>query len=100
MNLQEKILIQLKTVLDPELNLNVVDLGLIYEVATSDANDVRVKMTLTTPGCPLHDSITGGVKSAIMEIPEVNDVDVQVVWEPAWTPQRITPDGRRVLGYQ
>lgn len=100
MSLQEKIITQLKSVLDPELNLNVVDLGLIYGVDISENNDVNITMTLTTPGCPLHDSISGGVKSAVTNIPEVNSVQVQVVWQPAWSPTRISPEGKRVLGFQ
>jgi metal-sulfur cluster biosynthetic enzyme len=68
MNLKEKVIEALKSVYDPELNINVVDLGLIYNVEIKEENDVDVKMTLTTPGCPLHDSITTGVRYAVQGI--------------------------------
>lgn len=94
----EKIKTNLKTVYDPELNINVVDLGLIYEIKLGDHRDVTITMTLTTPGCPLHDSIVGGVKHSVQQLKEIDHVDVQVVWEPAWSPERMTPDGMRALG--
>jgi metal-sulfur cluster biosynthetic enzyme len=98
MALQEKIIEALKSVYDPELSINVVDLGLIYNVEISEGNDVNVTMTLTTPGCPLHNSITSGVRYCVEGIEEVNKVDVNLVWEPAWSPDKMTDDGRRALG--
>lgn len=98
MTLQEKVYSQLKFVLDPELNINVVDLGLIYDVEISDNQNVNIKMTLTTPGCPLHDSIVSGVQSAVANIEGVNSVYAEVVWEPAWTPERISSEGKKMLG--
>lgn len=98
MNLQEKVLEELKSVYDPELGINVVDLGLIYNVEILENNDVTVTMTLTTPGCPLHNSITSGVRYCAEGIEEVRNVEVNLVWEPAWTPDKMTADGRRALG--
>lgn len=98
MNLKEKVLEQLKSVYDPELNINVVDLGLIYNVEVSNAADVSITMTLTTPGCPLHDSITSGVRYSIQGIEETKNVEVNLVWEPAWSPDKMTPEGLRLLG--
>lgn len=104
MNLQEqvelveKIRTNLKRVYDPELNINVVDLGLIYDVSLMDEKSAAITMTLTTPGCPLHDSIVGGVKYCVQEMEEIENVDVQLVWEPAWTPEKMTEDGQRALG--
>lgn len=98
MNLKEKVLDALRTVYDPELNINVVDLGLIYNVEVSEAADVNVTMTLTTPGCPLHDSITTGVRYAVRGIEETRNVDVNLVWEPEWSPEKMTAEGLRLLG--
>lgn len=104
MNLQEQVQLvdrirtNLKRVLDPELNINVVDLGLIYDISLIDERTVAITMTLTTPGCPLHDSIVGGVKYCIHEMEEIDHVDVQLVWEPAWTPEKMTEDGKRAIG--
>ena len=97
MELLEKIKNELKNVYDPELNINVVDLGLIYTIEISDEADVEITMTLTTPGCPLHDSIERGVRYQIEGLEEVRSVDVQLVWEPAWTPEKMTPEGLKQL---
>ncbi len=86
----------LREVIDPELGCNIVDLGLIYGIQVEGA-DVSVQMTLTTPGCPMHESIAGGVKAAIQQLPGVNTVDVQVVWHPPWTPEKMTDAGRQAL---
>lgn len=100
MNLQDLIYDQLRAVIDPELNINVVDLGLIYDVNITESNDVSIEMTLTTPGCPLHDSIVSGVKYAISSLEGVNNVEVNIVWSPPWSPDRMTAEGTRQLrGY-
>lgn len=96
--LLDKIKTNLKRVLDPELNINVVDLGLIYDISLSDERAVSITMTLTTPGCPLHDSIVSGVRYCVQELEEIDEVDVQLVWEPAWSPERMTEDGLRAIG--
>jgi metal-sulfur cluster biosynthetic enzyme len=98
MNVKEKVLEALKSVYDPELNINVVDLGLIYNVEVSDEADVTITMTLTTPGCPLHDSITTGVRYCVQGLEETRNVEVNLVWEPAWSPEKMTPEGLKVLG--
>jgi metal-sulfur cluster biosynthetic enzyme len=98
MNLKEKILSALKSVYDPELNINVVDLGLIYNIEVSENTDVTITMTLTTPGCPLHDSITSGVRYSVEGLEETGKVEVNLVWEPAWSPDKMTPEGLRLLG--
>ncbi len=97
MELEDKILEQLKHVIDPELNINVVDLGLIYNIEIKENMNVFIEMTLTTPGCPLHDSITSGVKHAVTDIEEVNDVEVLIVWHPAWSPDRMSSDAKKQL---
>src|SRR3954454_20738680 len=98
MNLKEKILSALKRVYDPELNINVVDLGLIYNIDVTEEADVTITMTLTTPGCPLHDSITSGVRYSVEGIEETRKVGVNLVWEPAWSPEKMTEEGLRLLG--
>ncbi|MEQ6388246.1 metal-sulfur cluster assembly factor [Bacillaceae bacterium S4-13-58] len=99
MTLEEQVWESLKGVIDPELGIDVVNLGLVYEVNVDDENNVFVKMTLTTPGCPLHDSIVNGAKSMILYLDEVNDVDVQLIWEPAWSPDRMSREARESLAF-
>ena len=78
----------LREVFDPELGMSVVDLGLIYDVQI-DGGRVRITMTLTTQGCPLHDSMTEWVRQAVGRIPGVDQVEVAITFEPVWTPERI-----------
>jgi len=82
----------LKQVIDPELGINLVDLGLVYDVAIEGA-DVHVKMTLTTPGCPMHDSLVMGAERALRRIPGVGSTAVELVWSPSWNPNMISPEG-------
>lgn len=96
--LVEKIRTNLKNVYDPELNINVVDLGLIYDISLIEDRVAFITMTLTTPGCPLHDSIVGGVKYCVQEMEDIDEVEVQLVWDPAWSPDRMTEDGKRAIG--
>ena len=74
--------------LDPELSLSVVDLGLIYGIAI-DGRTVRITMTLTAPGCPLHDVMADWVRRAVLEVPGVQQVEVNLTFDPPWTPARI-----------
>jgi len=78
----------LRNVLDPELGMSVVDLGLIYDVQVEAAR-VRITMTLTTPGCPLHDSMAEWVRQAVGRIPGVDEVEVAITFDPPWTPDRM-----------
>ena len=87
----------LKEVVDPELGVNVVDLGLVYGVTVSDANDVTIDMTLTTPACPLTDQIEWGAQAALADL--AKSVTVNWVWLPPWTLDLITEDGREQLRY-
>ncbi|HWG84329.1 MAG TPA: metal-sulfur cluster assembly factor [Deinococcales bacterium] len=96
--LAELATVLLTQVVDPELGLDIVDLGLVYDVQV-DLPTARVTMTLTTPGCPLHDSMTDGVREALSRLPGVRDVQVDLVWEPRWTPERMTEGARRRLGW-
>ena len=87
----------LRQVLDPELDCNIVDLGLVYGIAMDGAK-VTVAMTLTTPGCPMHESIAWGVQSALLNLEGIDEVDVQLVWDPPWTPTRMSDCGRERTG--
>ena len=92
----EQVYEALHRVYDPELGVNVVDLGLVYDVAVH-GGEVAVAMTMTTPGCPLHEAITGGAQSAIAAVPGVRQAYVRLVWFPPWDPTRISEAGRRAL---
>jgi len=89
----------LRAVKDPELNLNIIDLGLVYDIETSEDGDVRVKMTLTSPGCPAGGEILQGVQEVASDLEGVRSVDVELVWEPYWTPERMDPRVRAFLGH-
>ena len=88
----------LRRVKDPELNLNIVDLGLIYDVTVA-GSDVRVDMSLTSPGCPSGPEIMGEAEKELRTIPGVGEVVVNLVWSPAWTPDRIEPRVRAYMGF-
>jgi len=88
----------LRQVKDPELDLNIVDLGLVYDIAVEDGH-VRIDMTLTSPGCPAGPMITNDVYRQVRQLPGVTDVDVEIVWEPYWTPERIEPKIRAMMGF-
>ncbi|HXX62341.1 MAG TPA: metal-sulfur cluster assembly factor [Bacteroidota bacterium] len=87
----------LKECYDPEIPVNLVDLGLIYDVKIID-DWVGVKMTLTTPGCGMSGMISQNVRNAILRIPGVKDADVRIVWDPAWSPARMSGEAKKKLG--
>ena len=96
--LAEQVREALKGVIDPELGLNIVDLGLIYDVEVEDGQ-ATVTMTLTSPGCPAGGMIMSGAQEAARGTEGVEDADVRLVWKPFWTPDRIDPDVRAALGF-
>ena len=83
MELKEKIITEIKKIYDPEIPDNIYELGLIYDISIKD-KDVSVKMTLTSPNCPVAESLPNEVKDSIMELKEVNKVDLDLVWDPPW----------------
>ena len=83
MDLKEKVIIEIKKIYDPEIPVNFYELGLIYDIKIKD-KDVQVKMTLTTPNCPVAESLPKEVKDSIMELKEVDKVDLDLVWDPPW----------------
>ena len=91
------ILETLRQVVDPEIDCNIVDLGLIYGTQI-DGRKVTVQMTLTTQGCPMHESIAWGVKNALLNLEDVEEAEVQIVWDPPWVPAMMTDYGRARIG--
>ena len=83
MDLKEKVISEIKKIYDPEIPVNIYELGLIYDISIEN-HDVKIKMTLTTPNCPVAESLPKEVKDSIKEIKEVNDVSLDLVWEPPW----------------
>jgi metal-sulfur cluster biosynthetic enzyme len=94
---EEAILEALRQVIDPELGCNIVDLGLIYSVTITDAQ-VTVVMTLTTRGCPMHESIRWGAQNALLNLEGVEAAGIEVVWDPPWHPSMMTEFGRTATG--
>jgi metal-sulfur cluster biosynthetic enzyme len=88
----------LRAVKDPELGLNIVDIGLIYDTAVNEAGEVRVTMTLTSPGCPSGAEIMQDARTVLEDLEGVERVEIDLVWEPFWTPERMDPRVRAFLG--
>ena len=84
MNLKDKIIGEIKKIYDPEIPVNIYELGLIYDIIVQKDNSVKIKMTLTTPNCPVAESLPKEVKDSIMEIEGVKKVDLDLVWDPPW----------------
>ena len=83
MDLKEKVIAEIKKIYDPEIPVNIYELGLIYDIKIKD-KDVQIKMTLTTPNCPVAESLPKEVKDSIIELKDVNKVDLDLVWDPPW----------------
>lgn len=101
---QEEVLTALKDCYDPEIPVNIVDLGLIYGVkfdpAEDEKQDVTIDLTLTSQGCPAHVTIGEQIKMRLLQLPGVRNANVNVVWSPPWTPERISPEARKQLGIE
>ena len=95
---KEQVLEKLKKVYDPEIPVSVVDLGLIYDVQVNEKNEVHVRMTLTAPGCPMGSFIAQQAEWAISELEGVEDVTVELTFDPPWTPDMLTEEGKKLLG--
>ncbi len=96
---KDDVLERLRFCYDPEIPLNIVDLGLIYNVEVNEG-DVVVEMTLTAQGCPSHTEISRNVRQTLLDTPGVNTARVNVVWDPPWSPERISKEGRQKLGIE
>tara|TARA_B100000749_G_scaffold151133_1_gene116088 strand:- start:1 stop:300 length:300 start_codon:yes stop_codon:yes gene_type:complete len=90
MDLKEKIITEVKKIYDPEIPVNIYELGLIYDIIIEKDNDVKINMTLTSPNCPVAESLPKEVKDSIMAIKEVKNVDLNLVWEPPWDKDMMT----------
>jgi metal-sulfur cluster biosynthetic enzyme len=96
---KEQVFSELRKCMDPEVPVNVVDLGLIYGVSVSDKNNVDIKMTMTTRGCPLHDTLVSDVKRYLNKLEGIGSVNVEIVWDPPWSIEKMNPAVREKLGY-
>ena len=94
---EETVLENLKQIIDPEVGINIVDMGLIYEVDIKDET-VGITMTLTSPGCPVGPQLVNGTQNVTQQLEGVDEVNVDVVWTPPWTPEMMTDDAKDELG--
>jgi FeS assembly SUF system protein len=96
---REKIVEALRTVYDPEIPVDIYELGLIYEILVDDSGDVKVLMTLTAPGCPVADSLPEEVRQKVLSVEEVKSAEVELVWDPPWDPGKMSEAARLTLGF-
>ncbi len=96
---EEQVYNALRKCMDPEIPVNVVDLGLIYGVRVASGKDVDIKMTMTTRGCPLHDTLVSDVKRYVGKINGIGSINVEIVWEPPWSIEKMEPSVREKLGF-
>jgi FeS assembly SUF system protein len=97
--LKEQVIAALKGIYDPEIPVNIYDLGLIYRAEVDEGGAVRVVMTLTAPACPMAAMLPRQVEERLRALPGVSDCKVEVVWDPPWTPERMSPEARLRLGF-
>lgn len=95
---EENVRNQLKNVIDPELDINIVDLGLVYEIEVDEDDNVDILMTLTTPGCPLHGVFDEMVRQEVSNVDGVKHIDVELTFEPRWSPEEMSDEARDELG--
>ena len=97
-DLYEGVIEALKDIYDPEIPVNIYDLGLIYDVEITPEHHARIKMTLTTPHCPVAESMPGEVELRVGAVPGIGDAEVELVWDPPWDPQKMTDEAKLELG--
>jgi FeS assembly SUF system protein len=97
-SLEDRVIGVLRDTFDPEIPVNIYDLGLVYSVEVDDKSAVHVRMTLTSPACPVAGTLPGEVERKIAALPDVTDADVQVVWDPPWDPSKLSDAARLQLG--
>ena len=90
MELKDKVIAEIKKIYDPEIPVNIYELGLIYDIVIDDKNNVKIDMTLTSPNCPVAESLPNEVKNSVKEIKEVKNVDLNLVWDPPWDKSMMT----------
>lgn len=96
--LKDRIIQVLKTIQDPEIPVDIYELGLIYKIDINDSNDVLIEMTLTAPNCPVAESLPMEVEQAVKQTDGVNNVQIQLTFEPAWTPDNLSDEAKLTLG--
>ena len=96
--LKDRIIQVLKTIQDPEIPVDIYELGLIYKIDINDSNDVLIEMTLTAPNCPVAENLPLDVEQALKQTDGVNNVQVQLTFEPAWTPENLSDEAKLTLG--
>lgn len=96
--LADRVAAALKTVIDPELGYNIVDIGLVYDIAEEDGC-VRVLLTTTTPGCPATQFIRAAVESCVAAVPDVRTAEVELTWQPRWSPERMSEEAKAHFGF-
>ena len=89
-DLKEKIISEIKKIYDPEIPVNIFEVGLIYKIEVNDDKKVLIEMTLTSPNCPVAESLPNSVKENILKIDEINDVELKLVWDPPWTKEKMS----------
>ncbi len=97
--LEQRIIQALKTVYDPEIPVDIWELGLVYDLQIDPENNVYIKMTLTSPACPVAGSLPGHVEAAVKAVEGVKDVKVELVWEPPWNPNMMSDEAKLELGF-
>mgnify|MGYP001427041683 FL=1 len=97
MELKDKVIEEIKKIYDPEIPVNIYELGLIYDINIDKDNNVKIDMTLTSPNCPVAESLPNEVKNSVKEIKEVKDVDLKLVWEPPWDKSMMTESAKLEL---
>ena len=95
--MEDQVRDSLKQCMDPEVPLSIVDMGLIYGIDVTENNDVNIKMTMTTKGCPLHETMVDDVKRYAKKVTGVNNVDVEIVWDPPWTMDKMSDEAKAMM---
>ena len=95
--IKEKVISEIKKIYDPEIPVNIYELGLIYKIEIKNDNKVLIEMTLTSPNCPVAESLPNSVRNNILKIEEINDVDLKVVWVPPWTKDKMSETAKLEL---
>ena len=97
--LEQKVISVLETVYDPEIPVNIYELGLVYNIKLEDSGDVDIMMTLTSPACPVAESLPGEVKQKVKSIEGINEVNINLVWEPPWNKDMMSEEAKLNLGF-
>ena len=97
MELKDKVIAEIKKIYDPEIPVNIYELGLIYDIIIDDKNNVKIDMTLTSPNCPVAESLPNEVKESVKEIKEIKNVDLNLVWDPPWDKSMMTESAKLEL---